>query len=78
MEAASIRLIRDSIGRTQAELARLLNVSTATVQQWEQGRRQPHGPACVLLTLLSIGGMSEQNMLEHLAAAREGKVYESL
>jgi putative transcriptional regulator len=33
--------------------ARLIGVSTATLRNWEQGRRQPEGPARVLLSMLA-------------------------
>jgi putative transcriptional regulator len=32
--------------------ARLVGVSVKTLQNWEQGRRQPSGPAAVLLIVL--------------------------
>jgi putative transcriptional regulator len=37
---------------TQAEFARAIGVSVGTLRQWEQGRRQPSGPARVLLALI--------------------------
>ncbi|MCP1319176.1 MULTISPECIES: DNA-binding transcriptional regulator [Halomonadaceae] len=36
---------RRAQGITQAEFARQLGVSVRTYQEWEQGRRQPSGPA---------------------------------
>lgn len=43
------RAVRKTLGLTQLELSRLIGVSLATLRNWEQGRRQPHGPARVLL-----------------------------
>jgi putative transcriptional regulator len=40
---------RATVGLTQAEFANLLGVSTRTLQDWEQGRRQPTGAAKTLL-----------------------------
>lgn len=40
---------RATVGLTQAEFASLLGVSTRTLQDWEQGRRQPTGAAKTLL-----------------------------
>jgi putative transcriptional regulator len=37
---------------SQSEFAGAIGVSVGTVRQWEQGRRQPSGPARVLLALL--------------------------
>ena len=34
---------RHSTGLSQAEFAALLGVSKRTLQQWEQGRREPSG-----------------------------------
>ena len=44
--------IRERTGLTQKEFAALIGVSSKTLENWEQGRRQPTGPACVLLTVL--------------------------
>jgi putative transcriptional regulator len=43
--------IRARIGLSQAEFARLLGVSVRTLQEWEQGRREPSGPARMLLSI---------------------------
>jgi putative transcriptional regulator len=43
--------IRDRVGLSQSEFARLLGVSVRTLQEWEQGRRAPSGPARTLLTI---------------------------
>jgi putative transcriptional regulator len=36
---------------SQAEFAKLLGVSVRTLQQWEQGRREPRGAARTLIAL---------------------------
>ena len=43
--------IRNRTGLTQIEFARLLGVSVRTLQEWEQGRRVPSGPARMLLAI---------------------------
>lgn len=43
--------IRARTGLSQVEFARLLGVSVRTLQEWEQGRRAPSGPARKLLTI---------------------------
>jgi len=42
---------RARVGLSQAEFARLLGVSVRTLQEWEQGRRVPSGPARMLLAI---------------------------
>ena len=43
--------IRARTGLSQVEFARLLGVSVRTLQEWEQGRRAPSGPARMLLSI---------------------------
>jgi putative transcriptional regulator len=49
-----IRAIRRRLGQSQTEFARMIGVSVATLQNWEQGRRRPHGPARALLKVAAI------------------------
>ena len=42
---------RAKVGLSQSEFARLLGVSVRTLQEWEQGRRIPSGPARTLLAI---------------------------
>jgi len=48
-----VKSIRDSMGMSQDRFAALLGVSKRTVENWEQGRRQPTGPARSLLRLVA-------------------------
>ena len=41
--------IRAETGLTQEEFATVLGISARTLQEWEQGRRRPRGPARSLL-----------------------------
>jgi putative transcriptional regulator len=45
------RIIRVKLGISQAAFAGLMGVSLRTVQDWEQGRRKPSGPAEALLRI---------------------------
>ena len=47
-----IRNIRTNALLSQSVFARLLNVSSSSIKQWEQGTRNPTGPTKVLLDLL--------------------------
>jgi len=44
--------IRAGMGLSQTAFAGRFGFSVATVRQWEQGRRQPRGPARTLLVTL--------------------------
>jgi putative transcriptional regulator len=47
--AADVSEIRKSLGYSQPEFALFMGVSVATLRNWEQARREPHGPARSLL-----------------------------
>jgi len=44
--------IRRRLRVSQSQFALLLGVSKSTLQNWEQGRRQPEGPAKALLRVV--------------------------
>jgi len=44
-----IKAVREKLQVSQAEFARMIGVSSRTLQNWEQGRRNPEGPARALL-----------------------------
>jgi putative transcriptional regulator len=43
--------VRGKLGLSQSKFASLLGISADTLQNWEQGRRSPTGPAKVLLKI---------------------------
>lgn len=51
VEPPDVQAIRDSYQLSQSEFAALLGISVDTLQNWEQGRRTPAGPARVLLQI---------------------------
>ncbi len=51
IEPDSVLAVRAKLGLSQAQFARALGISADTLQNWEQGRRQPTGPARVLLRI---------------------------
>ena len=48
-EPADVKSIRNQLKKSQSEFALMIGVSISTLQNWEQGRRQPEGPARALL-----------------------------
>ena len=44
-----VKAVRRRLGKSQSEFARMIGVSVATLQTWEQGRRHPEGAARALL-----------------------------
>ena len=44
-----VRAVRRLTGLSQSEFAELLSIELSTLRNWEQGRRQPTGPAQALL-----------------------------
>lgn len=51
VSVSAIAQARARSGLSQQQFADLLGVSPRTVQEWEQGRRQPSGAARSLLTI---------------------------
>ena len=51
--AINVAEVRAKTGLSQAEFARSIGVAKGTLLNWEHGRRQPNGPAQVLLALIS-------------------------
>jgi putative transcriptional regulator len=48
---ADIKEIRSRMNKSQAEFALMIGVKVSTLQNWEQGRRLPEGPARALLKI---------------------------
>ncbi len=53
VEANDIVAARVKSGLSQAQFAAALKISARTLQQWEQGRRQPSGAAETLLKIVA-------------------------
>jgi putative transcriptional regulator len=49
-----VKAIRQRLRQSQAQFARMIGVSVATLQNWEQGRRRPEGPARALLQVAAV------------------------
>lgn len=53
VEVSAATEARNRVGMSQTEFAKLLGVSVRTLQDWEQGRREPSGAAKTLLRIAS-------------------------
>ena len=49
---SGVRVIRERTSLSQSEFAHLIGVSMKTLQNWEQDRRRPTGPAAALLCII--------------------------
>ena len=49
VDATSIKALRARLELSQAKFAALLDIDLGTLRNWEQGRREPTGPAKALL-----------------------------
>jgi putative transcriptional regulator len=48
----NVAALREKLGLSQEDFAAAFGVSLGTVRNWEQGRRQPEGPARALLAVI--------------------------
>jgi len=48
----NVKRVRRKLRMSQNDFAQQFGISAATLRNWEQGRRQPEGPARVLLTII--------------------------
>ncbi len=52
IRVSGVRFIRERTSLSQSEFAQLIGVSVKTLQNWEQKRRRPTGPAAALLSII--------------------------
>ena len=53
LPATDVRTIRESAKISQSQFAKLIGVNLRTLQNWEQQRTQPTGPARALLRIVA-------------------------
>ena len=54
VRSVGVRLIRERTSLSQSQFADLIGVSVKTLQNWEQDRRRPTGPAAALLSIIEF------------------------
>jgi len=59
-----IKAIRKKLQKSQSEFALMIGVSVSTLQNWEQGRHKPDGPARALLKVASENPEAVSKALE--------------
>ena len=59
-----IKEVRRKLHKSQSEFALMIGVSISTLQNWEQGRRRPEGPARALLKVALENPEAVKNALK--------------
>jgi putative transcriptional regulator len=71
VDGPRVKRIRASYQLSQNEFAALLGVSLRTLQNWEQGRRVPEGPARVLLQIADKHPEAVWDVVRHASPKRQ-------
>jgi putative transcriptional regulator len=64
-DPVDVKAVRLRLGKSQSEFARMIGVSVSTLQNWEQGRRRPEGPARALLRVAAANPEAVAAALAH-------------
>ena len=59
-----VKNIRKKLKASQSEFAHMIGVSVDTLQNWEQGRRRPVGPALALLKIAEFNPVTVMKALQ--------------
>ncbi len=60
-----VKKIRAKFHKSQVQFAHMIGVSVDTLQNWEQGRRRPDGPALALLRVAEVAPEAVLEALHH-------------
>ena len=71
VEAPDVKAIRAKFGVSQDEFASLLGISVRTLENWEQKRRIPKGPARVLLEVAAAHPDAVWDVVRHARRSRK-------
>ncbi len=70
-ETPDVKGIRTKFGVSQEEFASLLGISVRTLENWEQKRRMPKGPARVLLEVAAAHPDAVWDVVRHARGSRK-------
>ena len=70
VDAVAIKKLRAAIGLSQPKFAALMHVNVGTLRNWEQGLREPTGPAKALLEAIKHDPRNVLKALAHKAPQR--------
>lgn len=73
--AADVPAIRKQLGLSQEQFANFMGVSVATLRNWEQARREPHGPARALLLVAAKQPRAVREALKAATPTARAKSY---
>lgn len=62
--AAEVRALRERLSLSQTQFANRFGFRVETIQQYEQGRRTPSGPAATLLRVIAADPEAVQRAIE--------------
>jgi putative transcriptional regulator len=71
VDAQSIKVLRAKAGLTQEKFAALIQVDLSTLRNWEQGRREPTGPAKALIRAITNDPKHVPKALEAQSSMRK-------
>jgi len=63
LSTVDVKSLRERLGLTQNQFSGMIGVSIKTLQNWEQGRREPEGPAKALLRVVEKEPQAVMNAL---------------
>lgn len=63
LTTVDVKALRERLGLTQNQFSGMIGVSIKTLQNWEQGRREPEGPAKALLRVVEMEPQAVMNAL---------------
>lgn len=70
--APDVKHIRGTLAVSQSEFAEMLGISVRTLQNWEQKRRVPRGPARILLELAAVYPEQVRRVSRKIAERTQG------
>ncbi len=62
-ESVNVKAIRERSGLSQSEFARRYGISSRSLQEWEQGRRQPEGAVRAYLLVIDRNPQAVESAL---------------